>query len=398
MEGDTPQAPVTQEVQSEVKDVVQTPQQPTIFPQTPPKSTPPTKTKKRLKLIIPIILIVLVSLSVVGYFVWRNISVPEAEKIKKEKIEEETYIYKGVWMPTLLLQDSNYLASNIQKLKDLGINTIFIAAFPPLDEPEFEKIEEIFSAEVIEKLKEVIPIEKELIIDIIQTAHNNDLKVALTVGDPPVPENVDLEVINSKIIETAKLAEEYDVELFAPMNEPEKIFSGNRKIGVWRQEILLMIKEVYHGEVTWNGAFPGFPDKESITKTAKQPPGDYAGYDYIGFGSMLMSEQTLEEYSESVEGALDFMLAKAERDGCKGVIITEFGVLMDGPWNEEEVARAHEIVLEKGKDRVLGFFAFRFYFLEVDLPGMLIEENLNTQEVIGEWFTEILPEKKMISY
>ena len=83
------------------------------------------------------------------------------------------------------------------------------------------------------------------------------------------------------------------------------------------------------------------------------------------------------------------MLALAERDGCKGVIVTEFGVLMGGRWSEEEIARAYEIVLEKGKDKIVGFFAFRFYFLEVDLPGVLIEENLKTQEVIKRWFTEI---------
>ncbi|UZE93014.1 MAG: hypothetical protein IB617_02540 [Candidatus Nealsonbacteria bacterium] len=335
-----------------------------------------------------IILIILIGLGIGGFFVYKNIFVADTEKTKEEKAEEEVYIYKGAWMPTLLLQDPNYLASNIQKLKDLGINTIFIAALSPLAEPDFERIREVFSPELLEKLKEILPVEKELIINNIQTVHRNGLKVALTVGDPPVPENVDLEALNSRIIEVAKLAEEYDVELFTPLNEPEKIFKKN--IGVWRQEILLKIKEVYNGEVAWNGAMPGFPDKESISKTPEQPPGDFAGYDYIGFGSMLMSEQTLEEYSESVEGALDFMLAKAERDGCKGVIITEFGVLMGGPWNEEEIARAYEIVLEKGKDKVVGFFAFRFYFLEVDLPGFFIEQNPKTKEVIKRWFTEIL--------
>lgn len=103
-----------------------------------------------------------------------------------------------------------------------------------------------------------------------------------------------------------------------------------------------------------------------------------------------MSEQTLEEYSERVEGALDFILAKAERDGCRGVIITEFGVGSTWSWSEEEIARAYEIVLEKGKDKVVGFFAFRFNFLEVDIPGMIVKENLKTQEVIKRYFTEIL--------
>jgi hypothetical protein len=336
----------------------------------------------RVSLWLIIILLILVGLGVGGFFVWKNIFAPK----------KEVQVYKGVWDPVLGLEDPNYLPSNVQKLKDLGLNTIFISALPPLGKPEFERLEEIFSPELVERVKEVIPNEKEFLIETIQTAHRNGLKVALTVGDPPVKENVDLEALNSRIIEVAKLAEEYDVELFSPLNEPEMIFSGTRNVGPWRQEILSKVKKVYHGDVTWNGAFPGFPDKESIAKIADQPPGDYAGYDYIGFGTILMSSQTLEEFSERVEGALDFMLATAERDGCKGVIITEFGVSMNGHWNEEEVARAYEIVLEKGSkhDKVFGYFAFRFDFLEVDLPELFIKENLKTQDVVKKYFTEIL--------
>ncbi len=325
-------------------------------------------------------LIIIVGLGVGGFFVWKNVY-----------DSKEEVIYKGIWDPVLGLEDEDYLASNAQKLKGLGINTIFIAALPPIAEPEFERLEEIFSPELVERVKEVIPNEKEFLIETIQTAHRNGFRVALTVGDPPVKENVDMEALNLRIVEVAKIAEEYDVELFSPLNEPEMIFSGTRNVGPWRQEILHKVKEVYHGDITWNGAFPGFPDKESIAKTADQPPGDFAGYDYIGFGTMLMSTQTLDKFAERVEGAMDFMLAKAERDGVKGVMITEFGVLMNGSWSEEEVARAYEIVLEKGKDRgVAGYFAFRFDFLEVDLPGLFIKENLKTQEVIKKYFTEIL--------
>ncbi|NQU82716.1 MAG: hypothetical protein HQ539_02085 [Parcubacteria group bacterium] len=387
MEGTAPQVPVTQEVQPEAKEVPQAPQQPPVVPETP---SPPTSPKKGLKLEILIILIALVGLSLGGFFIWKNFFAPEIKQAGKKEAEEEIFIYKGVWDPILGLEDENYLASNVQKLKSLGMNTIFISALPPFAEPEFEKIEEVFSPELLERLKEVIPTEKELLIDNIQTAHRNGMKVALTVGDPPVEENVDLEALNSRIIEVAKLAEEYDVELFTPLNEPEKFIKKN--LGAWRQEILHKVKEVYYGEIAWNGAFPGFPDKESISKTAEQPPGDFAGYDYIGFGMILMSTQTLEEFSERVEGALDFMLATAERDGCKGVIITEFGVSMNGHWSEEEVARAYEIVLEKGSkhDKVFGFFAFRFNFFEVDLPGLFIKENLKTQEVVKKYFTEIL--------
>ncbi len=422
MESNTPQAPVGQKVKSEAKEVSQTISKTLVDPQTPSPpaggSNPPKKSKKKLKLIIPIILIALVGLTAGGFFVWKNffagdtgegigIFVPKAKKTR-----EEAYIYKGLWMSTLSFRDPDYLASNVQKLKDLGVNTIYLAVLPPYPETTFEKLKEIFAPEIVKMFRELIPIDKELIIANIQTAHRNDLKVALAVVKPPVLEEKDSEALNSKIIEYAKLAEEYDVELFAPIAEPPStIDTGN-----WRQEILSRIKEVYHGEVFWSGAGPGLPDKETISQIAKQPQGDFVGYDYIGFGTLFFPSETLgprdpdyptlEEYPEYVEGAIDYMLALAERDGVKGVIITEFGVMGTIAMaessilslSEEKMAMAHEIVLEKGKDRVVGFFA-NSEFLGIELPGIpLLKENLKTKEVIKKYFTEILPEKKVIIY
>ncbi len=354
-----------------------------------------------MKTKILISLIILVGLIVGGFFIW-NIFVPE---IEKEEAPTEIEIYKGIWLPTLLIQDPNHLASNIQKLKDVGVNTIFIQAFPPQPEQWLGKAKEVFPPELIKKIEEVIPIEKQFIIDNIQTAHRNGLKVALTVSNPPGLEGIDLEALNSKIIEYAKLAEEYDVELFAPMNEPGTILGENT--GKWRQEILPRIKEVYHGEILWKGAGVGLPEKtlseEFLKELSEAPPGDYQGYDYIGFSVMYIPSEgltqeerlqfadrlTLEDYSQYVDNALKYVLALAERDNSKGVMISEFGVLEGGSLSEEEIARAHEIVLEKGKEKVVGFFALDF--LGGELPGMPpIKEDLKTKEVIRKWFKEIL--------
>lgn len=301
--------------------------------------------------------------------------------------------YKGVWMPTLLLRDPDYLDSNAQKLKDMGINTIFIVAFPPQSEQWLEIAREVFSPELIERINETIQHQREIVINNIQTAHRNGLKVGLTtVHTPPEMEDLDIELLNSKIIEYARLAEEYDVEFFAPMGEVEKLFHPNT--GEWRQEILPRIKEVYHGKIIWEGTGPGLSDKalpeEFFKEISEQPPGDFSGYDYIGFSIMLQPEgMALEDYPQYIDNALKYKLAQAERDNCKGIIITEFGVLRGGPWNKEEIARAHEIVLEKGKDKVVGFFV-NSDFLGEELPGWFIEEDLKTQEVIRRWFTEVL--------
>jgi hypothetical protein len=406
-------------VQPEIEDVSQIPQQPTVVPQTPSKPAPPTKPKKGMKLVILIILITLVSLSIGGFFIWKYFSGSKISFPGMQKTEEEVYIYKGLWMSTLLFKDVNYLESNIQKLKDMGVNTIYIVAFPPYPKASFEKLKETFAPEIVETFRELIPIEKELIINNIQIAHNNGLKVALSVIKPPVLEEKDIEELNLKIIEYARLAEKYDVELFAPLAEPNTLISGD--IAKWRQEIFPKVKKVYNGEVYWSSPGVGSPpDKAEISQIAEQPPGDFAGYDYIGLTTLLwISERlepeekiryadrlTLEGYSQHVEGAIDYMLAVAERDGAKGVIITEFGVIGTIAMSEsrilslsEEVfAEAYEIVLEQGNGKVVGFFA-NDDFLGIELTGIpLLKENLKTQEVIKRYFTEILPEKKLIVY
>jgi len=66
MEVNTPQIPVTQEVQSEVRGIPQTPPEPTI--------PTPVKPKNWLKIKILIILIILIGLSVGGFFIYKNIS------------------------------------------------------------------------------------------------------------------------------------------------------------------------------------------------------------------------------------------------------------------------------------------------------------------------------------
>jgi len=208
---------------------------------------------------------------------------------------------------------------------------------------------------------------------------------------------IDLEAWNSRVIELAKLAEKHEVEFFAPMNEPEVLF-GPSASAEWGQEILPKIKEVYHGKIIWKGGSIG----DIQPDPGKNPnPTNFSGYDYLGFTIGLESRtgMTLEDFSQRVDYAIDMILGFAQRDNCKGVMITEFYGLLPGTWeknswSEEKEARAHKIVLEKGKDKVDGFFALDFLelsFLREDTPGLSgPKESSKTEEMIKKWFTEIL--------
>jgi hypothetical protein len=348
----------------------------------------------RVSLGLIIILIVVVGLCMGGFLVYKNINAPKVEKGIVPAPSTQVRVYKGTWTPTLLSKNTKKLASDMKKLKELGMNTVFFQGAPPQFEYCLEGLDP--DSKLVKKIKEIIPIEKELMISNIQAAHRNGLKVALTMakcsGGMELEDWMDLEAWNSRVIELAKLAEEHEVELFAPMNEPEVLF-GPSASATWGQDILPRIREVYHGEIIWKGASIGGIQPYPMSEPA---PTNYSGYDYIGVSISRGLGATLEELPPPVDYTLDTFLGFAERDNCKGVMITEFygTSLRELTFSEELDARAHEIILERGKDRVVGFFVLDFLelsFLGEDIPGLHDpEKSSKTEEVIRKWFTEIL--------
>ena len=162
-------------------------------------------------------LIVLFGLGIGGFFVWKNITAPKVEKGIVPAPSIEVQVYKGIWVPALLSKNSIKLASDMRKLKDLGINTVFFQGAPPQIEHCFEGVSP--DSKLVKIMKEIIPIEKELMISNIQIAHKNGLKVALTMSKcMPKSKEIGLEAWNSRVIELAKLAEEHEVEFFAPIS------------------------------------------------------------------------------------------------------------------------------------------------------------------------------------
>lgn len=304
-------------------DASQAPQAPTELSMPPKK----TSTKEKIKSFIKnprVFVPILAYLILLG---------PTLYLYSGSPLENEVQTYKGAWIP-------HVLPSHFREMKEMGMNTVFLQSFA--GEPT-----------------------------VIQTAHRNGLKVALTLAimgfDPPKAADLDLETLNSDIVKLAEFAEKYGVEFFAPVNEPEKIFGEDT--ARWAQEILPKIKEVYHGDVIWKGA--------NISGV------DLTGYDYIGFRIGLPHGMTSDEYIRHVDQKLDMALnVCAEADSCRGIMVAEFGTRegVPGMHSEEDPAGAHEIVLERGKDKAVGFF----YFDEV--PGVFGE----WEKEISKWYKEQL--------
>ena len=263
--------------------------------------------------------------------------------------ETKVQTYKGAWYPIVL-------PSHFSEMKKMGFNTIFTRGDPG-----------------------------EGTVNLIQAAHRNGLKVALTTDfSGPYLKGVDKdsEYWTLHIIETAKMAERYGVEFFAPSNEP----NFGEDTSKWAQEILSKIRGVYSGEVIWKGA-----EVRDV---------NLLGYDYIGFTIGMDENATSEEYSRHVDSELDKALGFCQRDSCKGVMVTEFGswqnhgqaeiesgifeiILGEGKHTvpgKEDITRAYEIVFERGKDKAVGYFFFNEY------PGV----SSQFKEVIKKWYKEIL--------
>jgi len=259
MGGNIPKVPVTQKVQPEVKGVSQTPQQSPVAPQTPSNPTPPPKTKKRLKTKILVILIILASLSIGGFFIWKYVFVPRQ-------------FYKGVWMPTLgshLIPDS-YLPEGIDV-------SLIQPIFADLDKAEQSGIN-ILAFQMgfwVDEQGELamLPGEEEFFASFIDEAHARGFKIwlnpeivyftdeevgasELRIMPEELLENTDL-IKNFKlaIIETAKFAEEHNVEIFSPSSEMH-VNIGRERSKRLLAEIKPRIDAVYTGKICLRGEWP----------------------------------------------------------------------------------------------------------------------------------------------
>lgn len=182
------------------------------------------------------------------------------------------------------------------------------------------------------------------------------------------------------VLEYAELAERYGVEVFAPMHEVDDVLGweilredeslrGYERASEGGQEILPEIRERYSGEFVWRagltqcglegnwagGRWETFRDHAYI---------NFTGYNYIGFTIYpnwiidweYGDPESEKSYREWLREVIDYAMTYADRDGCKGVLATEFG---------------EERLFEEGEGRLSGFiFVFnepdriRYWYLE----------------------------------
>ncbi len=222
------------------------------------------------------------------------------------------------------------------------------------------------------------PYYRQLLMHNIQAAHRNGLQYCMELmvaylgndyGRFTIPERVwdtFFPQYNRLVLEYAEFAERNGVEMFAPLVEAdgflglnilvdEESLRGFEKASDWGQEILHKIKERYSGKVLYRSGItmlgPERPDSEIARWDTFRDNVyiNFTGYDYIGFTIVPQwipnweygNPDAEERYRIWLNEVIDYTLMCAERDGCKGVIATEFG---------------EEGVFEEGKGKLSGYF------------------------------------------
>lgn len=194
----------------------------------------------------------------------------------------------------------------------------------------------------------------------IRAAHNAGIAVMLEPNTMiPGHDCQSLEISNKdQFIESfveesvrwAEIAEQEQVELFSPLNEPD-ILLGEEKAFEWAHIVLPKLKEVYSGDI--------------VLKLAdNNNPGDYSGYDYVAFDIFT---EDINKWSEKVNDTTKEMNSYVEEYNLKGSFFGEVGAatqadpmapqLVAGSVVSEEVqAEYFEILFEESWDDVDGYF------------------------------------------
>jgi hypothetical protein len=282
---------------------------------------------------------------------------------------KEPKIYLGVWLPALSHPGMHSLEDR-DDLKRIGANTVAFA----VQIPYFK------DGRLVEERVEVAKQDARRLIRYYKEAglaifFSPDPVLARYHGEPePIPEEVKetfLRNYEPVIIELAKIAEEEQVEIFSPMNEPDYKL-GIERSSNWGQEILPKIKKVFSGKVLWNGSLArAFEYGKEI---------DFSGYDIVGF--TVFPWRGLSGYKQRIDFYLGKMKQQAEEDGVSEVFISEFGVYFRSAVEDEP--RALEAVFEQAQGEVDGFFV-------LDPPrgfGTSIKGS-KLEPVIRKWFNRL---------
>jgi hypothetical protein len=172
-----------------------------------------------------------------------------------------------------------------------------------------------------------------------------------------------LEKLNPVVIKWARIAQEYQVDGFAPLNEPYKLVWDYNDASKWLQEILPQIKRVYNGKVIAVDTMYDLGQGVSIPY-----PYDYSSYDLI-LGGPPAGRKDATNWEEIINVYINKGMEYVRQYKLEGFGLYEWGGYTGGTWYEDEQLaifdqiltqeQAHQIIeagIRQVDDRVTASF------------------------------------------
>ncbi|MCD6237265.1 MAG: hypothetical protein J7K13_04865 [Thermoplasmata archaeon] len=284
--------------------------------------------------------------------------------------------FKGVWTSPGL--EERALEQDTEKMKTYGVNIFALSVLYDVRDDGSVKI--VLNAQWEGN-------EEKGYINMIRKAHNAGLAVFLEM-DPiyskngefaAVPEEIKeafLENFKQVCIHWAEIAEQEQVEMFSPFNEPTTVIGVEDAIK-WMEEILPSIKQRFNGTV--------------IVKFAGEGPGDFSQYGSIeGYDYVALDIYAIDDTQDSFMEYLDFVIEKAssyvENYNLKGFIFGEMGI--EGT-NEKFQAELFQRFFERTWNITSGYFLCIWGPKNPEDPFADVSfTDKAAENIIKQWYTK----------
>jgi hypothetical protein len=150
------------------------------------------------------------------------------------------------------------------------------------------------------------------------------------------------------VIKWAKIAQEYRVDGFAPLNEPYNLIRDYRDASKWLQEILPQIKKVYTGKVM------AVDTMYDLGQGMSMPyPYDYSGYDLI-IGGPPAGRKDIANWEEMINVYINKGIEYVRQYRMEGFGLYEWGGYTGGVWYEDvQLSKLDQILTQEQAQQIL---------------------------------------------
>jgi len=223
---------------------------------------------------------------------------------------------------------------------------------------------------------------------LIRKAHDGGLGVYLTVGASytsegqftVVPEEIRdtfIQEFTSACLHWAEIAEQENVELFSPINEPTAVLGVEDGIK-WSENILPLVKQRFTGDVVIKFVGPEIGDFSQY--------GSIAGYEYASVHVYAIDVSETEFFDYLDETVLPFLDWCVESYNLKGYVFGEMGVPAA---DEEWQAQIFQRFFQETWDKTKGYFLCS-WGPKIDTTDPFPDVGFTghpAENVIREWYT-----------